>query len=177
MVHERVDSDREGYFTDPLKTFGEVADQRTWREGIVFYWLTSVLVWAVGLLRVVSQQSRSAWTESILPMPWSSLLLSIAGPLLVLFSTAILYWAGQRQGGTGPLSRLFTTELFNGAAVSSVSAPFVLVLYLITQVNASLNILADIESFIVSAWSIVLTYFPCGRVWGYRTVGRSLRSR
>ena len=149
----------QGIITDPLRTFTAIAAEQSWRKGVVYYLVTSLLMWAIRLLRTEPPRSLSGRTNPLVSSPWFDITTTLLGPLFVLIFAAFLYWAGQRQGGQGPFSRLFTTEIFSATAVNLLSAPIFLTIYLITLVNAGAEPLGGFADFAISVLSIRLTYF------------------
>jgi hypothetical protein len=148
-----------GIITDPLQTFTAIAAEQSWRGGIVYYLVSGLIAWAVRLLRTEPPRSLSGRTNPLTSSPWFDITTTLLGPLLVLIFAAFLYWAGRRQGGQGPLSRLFTTELFSATTVNLLSAPIFLAIYLIARANGGTDPLGDPVSFLINVLSIRLTYF------------------
>lgn len=148
-----------GIITDPLQTFTAIAAEQSWRKGVVYYLVASLIMWAVRLLRTEPPRSLSGRTNPLTSSPWFDITTTLIGPLLVLIFAAFLYWAGRQQGGQGPLSRLFTTELFNATTVNLLSAPIFLAIYLITRTTGGTELLGGFADFAIGVLSIRLTYF------------------
>ena len=148
-----------GILTDPLQTFTTIAAEQSWRKGVVYYLVTGLVMWAIRLLRTEPPRSFSGRTNPLISSPWFDITTTLLGPLFVLIFVALLYWAGRRQGGQGPLSRLFTTELFNATAVNLLSAPVFLAIYLLNRTADGTEPLGGFADFALGVLSIRLTYF------------------
>lgn len=148
-----------GIVTHPLQTFEEVADRYTWHEAVPYYLIVGLVGWSVDLVRPQPSDTEGSAILAAFNSPFFPPLLILLGPLLTLPSVLLLYWAGRRQGGQGPWTRLYTTELVNGGTVTLLNLPLLLLINAELRLTGQGEALATLDSIAVLLWGFVLTYF------------------
>jgi hypothetical protein len=152
-----------GIIVAPSATFARLADAQPWRQGIILFLVVSV---SSGLLRLLeptiiapgADDPQDARLMDVFGSPYFQALTDlIFMPLMFLAATGIVYQIGLRQGGDGPFTRLFTTEVFSAALITLVSAPIdTLGLFFPRGDAPVISAILGVVSFAVAIWGLVL---------------------
>ncbi len=152
-----------GIIAAPSATLARLADARPWRQGAVVFIVVSAIRALLNLVEPAmvppaTDDPQVAGVMDLLSSPYFWVLTDILfTPLMFLAVTGIIYQIGLRQGGDGPFTRLFTTEVFSAALIALVGIPVDLLGLLVAGSDATIiNAIFILISFAVAIWAVVL---------------------
>jgi hypothetical protein len=152
-----------GIIAAPSATFARLADAQPWRQGAILFVVVSAIRALLNLAEPAmvppaTDDPQVAGVMDLFSSPYFWVLTDILfAPLMFLAVTGIIYQIGLRQGGDGPFTRLFTTEVFSAALIALVSIPIDFLGMLLAGSGGGIATISfGTISFAWAVWSLVL---------------------